>query len=69
MLSVAYGAGLSASEVVSLKIADIDSRRMIIRFEHRKRTLRRCHVYEHTSCFKPHRGRAIGHLLIGVQGR
>jgi site-specific recombinase XerD len=30
-LSVAYGAGLRAAEVVSLKVADIDSRRMIIR--------------------------------------
>ncbi len=32
-LSVAYGAGLRASEVVSLKIADIDSARMVIRVE------------------------------------
>ncbi len=30
-LSVAYGAGLRASEVVHLKVADIDSERMIIR--------------------------------------
>jgi site-specific recombinase XerD len=30
-LSVAYGAGLRASEVTHLKIADIDSERMIIR--------------------------------------
>jgi integrase/recombinase XerD len=30
-LSVAYGAGLRAAEVVSLKVADIDSKRMIIR--------------------------------------
>jgi integrase/recombinase XerD len=29
-LSVAYGAGLRAAEVVSLKVSDIDSRRMII---------------------------------------
>ena len=35
-LSVAYGAGLRASEVVSLKIADIDSKRMIIRVEQGK---------------------------------
>lgn len=35
-LSVAYGAGLRASEVVSLKIADIDSERMIIRVEQGK---------------------------------
>jgi integrase/recombinase XerD len=35
-LSVAYGAGLRASEVVSLKIADIDSARMLIRVEQGK---------------------------------
>jgi hypothetical protein len=32
-LSVAYGAGLRASEVVSLKVGDIDSERMAIRVE------------------------------------
>src|SRR5256714_11778468 len=35
-LSVAYGAGLRANEVVSLKISDIDSKRMIIRVEQGK---------------------------------
>ena len=35
-LSVAYGAGLRATEVVSLKISDIDSKRMIIRVEQGK---------------------------------
>ena len=35
-LSVAYGAGLRAAEVVSLKISDIDSNRMIIRVERGK---------------------------------
>jgi site-specific recombinase XerD len=35
-LSVAYGAGLRAAEVVSLKIADIDSARMVIRIEQGK---------------------------------
>ncbi len=35
-LSVAYGAGLRAAEVVSLKVADIDSKRMIIRVERGK---------------------------------
>jgi integrase/recombinase XerD len=35
-LSVAYGAGLRASEVVSLKISDIDSERMVIRVEQGK---------------------------------
>ena len=35
-LSVAYGAGLRVSEVVALKIGDIDSKRMIIRVEQGK---------------------------------
>ncbi len=35
-LSVAYGAGLRASEVTHLKIADIDSERMILRVEQGK---------------------------------
>src|SRR5881275_3031190 len=35
-LSVAYGAGLRATEVISLKISDIDSKRMIIRVEQGK---------------------------------
>jgi integrase/recombinase XerD len=35
-LSVAYGAGLRAAEVVSLKVVDIDSTRMIIRVERGK---------------------------------
>src|SRR6266849_5515737 len=35
-LSVAYGAGLRASEVISLKINDIDSKRMVIRVEQGK---------------------------------
>ena len=35
-LSVAYGAGLRAAEVVSLKISDIDSTRMVIRIEQGK---------------------------------
>jgi integrase/recombinase XerD len=35
-LSVAYGAGLRAAEVVSLKIADIDSARMVIRVDQGK---------------------------------
>jgi integrase len=33
---VAYGAGLRATEVVSLKVSDIDSKRMIIRVEQGK---------------------------------
>ncbi|MCP1850188.1 integrase/recombinase XerD [Bradyrhizobium sp. USDA 4508] len=35
-LSAAYGAGLRANEVVSLKVSDIDSKRMIIRVEQGK---------------------------------
>jgi site-specific recombinase XerD len=35
-LSVAYGAGLRAAEVVSLKVSDIDSQRMLIRVEQGK---------------------------------
>jgi len=36
MLSVAYGAGLRASEVCSLKISDIDSQRQLLRVEQGK---------------------------------
>ena len=36
-LSVAYGAGLRATEVISLKIGDIDSKRMLIRVEQEQR--------------------------------
>ena len=35
-LSVAYGAGLRASEIISLKLSDIDSARMVIRVEQGK---------------------------------
>jgi site-specific recombinase XerD len=35
-LSVAYGAGLRATEVISLKVSDIDSKRMVIRVERGK---------------------------------
>ena len=35
-LSVAYGAGLRASEVVSLKVTDVDSQRMTLRVEQGK---------------------------------
>ena len=35
-LSVAYGAGLRVSEVVALKVSDIDSKRMVIRIEQGK---------------------------------
>ena len=52
-LSVAYGAGLRAAEVVSLKVGDIDSKLMIIRVEqgkgHKDRNVMRCR-------FRPSRG-------------
>jgi integrase/recombinase XerD len=35
-LSVAYGAGLRAAELISLKVGDIDSKRMVIRVEQGK---------------------------------
>ena len=35
-LSVAYGAGLRVSEVVALKVSDIDSKRMLLRIEQGK---------------------------------
>lgn len=35
-LTTAYGAGLRVSEVVALRVGDIDSRRMVIRVEHGK---------------------------------
>ena len=35
-LSVAYAAGLRASEIISLKVSDIDSKRMLIRVEQGK---------------------------------
>jgi site-specific recombinase XerD len=35
-LSIAYGAGLRASEVIALKVGDIDSQRMLLRVEQGK---------------------------------
>jgi integrase/recombinase XerD len=35
LLSLTYGCGLRASEVVSLKVSDIDSAQMVIRIEQR----------------------------------
>ena len=35
-LSIAYGCGLRVSEIANLKVADIDSARMLIRVEHGK---------------------------------
>jgi site-specific recombinase XerD len=39
---MAYGAGLPVAEVVSLKVSDIDSKRMIIRVEQGKGRKDRC---------------------------
>ena len=52
-LSVAYGAGLRAAEVVALKVEDIDSKRMVIRVEQAKavRTATSCcHRFCSTCC-------------------
>ncbi len=35
-LSIAYGAGLRVSEILALKVSDIDSERMLLRVEHGK---------------------------------
>ncbi len=40
-LSVAYGAGLRAMEVVALKVSDIDSKRMMLRVEQGKAAIAR----------------------------
>ena len=40
-MSVAYGAGLRVSEIVSLKVSDIDSQRMTLRVEQKRYTWRR----------------------------
>ena len=42
LLMVLYGAGLRASETVGLKVADVDSRRMILRVCHGKGDKDRC---------------------------
>jgi site-specific recombinase XerD len=54
-LSVAYGAGLRATEVVSLKVSDIDSQRMIIRVEQGKaaRTVTSCCRRTCSTCCGP----------------
>ena len=36
MRSCAVGAGLRVSEIISLKVSDIDSKRMLLRVEHGK---------------------------------
>ena len=42
LLSLAYGCGLRAAEVVSLKVSDIDSAQMVIRIEQAKGRKDRC---------------------------
>jgi integrase len=64
-LSVADGAGLRASEVISLKISDIDSARMVIRVEQGKgrRTATSCCPSICSNCCAPggrRRGRRAG---------
>jgi integrase len=44
-LSVAYGAGLRASEVLALKVSDIDSARMLLRVEQGKGRKDRCSIF------------------------
>jgi integrase/recombinase XerD len=41
LLSLTYGCGLSASEVVSLKVSKIDSAQMVIRIERRQIAIER----------------------------
>jgi integrase len=71
-LSVAYGAGLRVSEVVALKVGDIDSRRTVIRIEQgkgRKDRYVRCLRICSNRCV-PGRGphdRRAGCLLGAVQ--
>jgi integrase/recombinase XerD len=54
-LSVAYGAGLRAAEVISLKVSDIDSKQMIIRVEQAKaaRTVTSCSRRACSICCAP----------------
>ena len=68
-LSVAYGAGLRASEVVALKVSDIDSTRMTLRIEqgkgHKDRYAMLCPVLlEHLRAWW-RAGRARGKMLDG----
>jgi site-specific recombinase XerD len=68
-LSVAYGAGLRASEVVALKVSDIDSTRMTLRIEqgkgHKDRYAMLCPVLlEHLRAWW-RAGRAQGKMLDG----
>jgi len=60
-LSAAYGAGLRVSEVVSLKVCDVDSKRMLLRIEQGKG--RKCCAQHLRPCTKPLRGSCLRHVL------
>ena len=68
-LSVAYGAGLRASEVVSLKVSDIDSQRMTLRIEQGKGSKDRYAMLSPVllECLRTwwRSGRAEGKMLAG----
>jgi site-specific recombinase XerD len=46
-LGAAYGAGLRVSEVVALKVSDVDSKRMLLRIEQGKGRKDRCAMLSH----------------------
>jgi integrase/recombinase XerD len=69
-LSVAYGAGLRASEIISLKIGDIDSTRMVIRVEQGKgRKDRYVMLSPHLLGLLEHGGRSGGRRVGCFRGR
>ena len=72
-LSVAYGAGLRASEVISLKVGDIDSARMVIRVEQGKGRKDRYvmlspHLLELLRAWWRRRGRGAGCFRAAIRG-
>jgi integrase/recombinase XerD len=71
-LSVAYGAGLRAAEVVSLKVCDIDSKRMVIRVERAKAAriaTSCCHRFCSTCCASGGRRRdhKVGYFRAAIR--
>jgi len=58
--ATAYGAGLRVSEVVALKVGDVDSKRMLLRVERGKgaETVTQCCRRSCSSCYAPGGGRA-----------
>jgi site-specific recombinase XerD len=68
-LSLAYGAGLRASEVIGLKVCDIDSQRMVLRIEQGKGHKDRYAMLSPAllNCLRAwwHTGRAQGKMLNG----